>query len=381
MARKTIQKNISYDDEKRLYYVNFNYGTSREGKRDRRTRTFLTMEDALAALSEFENSCAIRKLPAVNRITLSEWLGYWIEEVIGPNRAYTTYYCYRAIIKNHIDPMLGTIKLRHLEPQHIQQYYTRMMRDSRLDPNSVHKHHILLHTALKLAYRQGLLKENPVSRVEAPREHPAKQVYYTPAQLKRLFEKVEGTWLELVVKLGAYLGLRRGEICGLRWENIDFNKKIIKIRTTRTTAGSRVIEKEPKTENSIRTLGISGVGELINLLWATRQEQLRQKEAMGEDYYDTGYVIAHKNGLPKHPNMLTWAFQNVVKKYALPPITIHGLRHTFASVANNAHIPLVDIGKALGHKDVSITGRVYTHIFDQTHQEVLNTVAARIEIG
>ena len=381
MSRKAVQKNLAYDDKKCLYYAYFNYGTNRDGVRDRRVRTFTTAEEAQAALSEFQASRAIEQLPPANRITLAQWLDYWLEEVIAPNRAYTTYYCYRGMIKNHITPMLGGIKLQHLEPRQIQQYYTKMMREGGLDSNSVHKHHILLHTALKLAYRQDLLKENPVDRVEAPREHPVRQVYYTPAQLKRLFERVEGTWLELVVKLGAYLGLRRGEICGLRWENVDLNRRLIKIKMTRTTAGSRIIEKEPKTETSIRTLGISGVGDLMDLLRATRQYQLRQKERLGEAYQDSGYVIAYDNGAPRHPNMVTWTFQHVVKKYGLPPITVHGLRHTFASVANNAKIPLVDIGKALGHKDVSITGRIYTHIFDQTHQEVLNTVAARIETG
>ena len=79
--------------------------------------------------------------------------------------------------------------------------------------------------------------------------------------------------------------------------------------------------------------------------------------------------------------MVTWSFRTFVERHGLPPITVHGLRHTFASLANSARIPLVDIGKALGHKDVSITGRIYTHIFDQTHQEVLNTVAARIAAG
>lgn len=381
MARKAVQKNISYDDQKQCYYAYFNYGTDRSGRRDRRAKTFRTLEEAEEALLDFTRNHGTGRMHGASHITLEEWLEYWIEEVVGPNRAYTTYYCYRAMIKNHIIPILGKIKLQNLEPWQIQQYYTRAMRESGLDPNSVHKHHILLHTALKLAFRQGLLKENPVERVEAPREHPVKQVYYTPKQLKQLFERVEGTWLELVVKLGAYLGLRRGEICGLRWENIDFRQKIIKIRMTRTTAGGHVIEKGPKTENSIRTLGIGGVGELLDLLLATRQHQMQQKERLGQDYCDSGYVITHENGRPRHPNTVTLAFHNIVKKHGLPPITVHGLRHTFASVANHAHVPLVDIGKALGHKDVSITGRVYTHIFDQTHQEVLSTVAAQIEIG
>lgn len=380
MARKTIKKNLSYDDKKQLYYVCFNYGTDVEGHRDRRVRTFTDLAEAEMALEQFQGGRGGRLPCDCSRLTLAEWLDYWLEEVIAPNRAYTTYYCYHSLIKNHINPALGRIRLRQLEAWHIQRYYAQKMREGRLDSNSVHKHHILLHTALQLAFRQKILRENPVERVEAPREHPARQFYYTPEQLRDLFREVEGDWLELVVKLGAYLGLRRGEICGLRWSDIDFAHYVIRIRVTRTTAGDRVVEKEPKTKNSIRTLGIAGLDDLTRLLHDIRREQL-ELAALREDYRDSGYVLTDENGEPRHPNMVTWAFRTFVKRHGLPPITVHGLRHTFASLANSARVPLVDIGKALGHKDVSITGRIYTHIFDQTHQEVLNTVAARIETG
>ena len=128
-----------------------------------------------------------------------------------------------------------------------------------------------------------------MERVEAPREHPTRQFYYTPEQLRDLFREVEGSWLELVVKLGAYLGLRRGEICGLRWTDVDFEHYVIRIRVTRTTAGDQVVEKEPKTRNSIRTLGIAGLEDLTNLLHSIRQEQA-ERAATQPDYVDSGYV-------------------------------------------------------------------------------------------
>lgn len=380
MARKTIKQNLAYDDQKQLYYAVFNYGTDVRGRRDRRVRTFRNREEAEAALERFRQGYGPDLPWDGSRLSLAQWLDYWLEEVIAPNRAYTTYYCYRGVIKSHINPALGSIPLRQLEPWHIQRYYAQKLREGRLDPNSVHKHHILLHTALQLAFRQRILPENPVARVEPPKEHPTRQLFYTPEQLKVLFREVEGTWLEVLVKLGAYLGLRRGEICGLRWSDIDFERGVIRIRLTRTTAGDRVVEKEPKTQHSIRTLGINGLEDLNRLLRSIRAQQL-SLAAQCPDYTDSGYVLTDERGAPRHPNRVTFAFQSFINAHGLPPITVHGLRHTFASVANSARVPLVDIGKALGHKDVSITGRVYTHIFDQTHQEVLNTVAARIEAG
>ena len=380
MARKTIKKNLAYDDQKNLYYAVFNYGTDSRGRRDRRVRTYVDQESAEAALERFQRGNSTELPRDCRLLTVEEWLNYWLEEIVAPNRAYTTYYCYRGIIKNHINPILGDLRVQQLEAWHIQKYYAHKLREGKLDPNSIHKHHILLHTALQLAYRQHILQENPVARVEPPKEHPTKQFFYTPEQLRDLFRAVEGCWLEPVVKLGAYLGLRRGEICGLRWKDVDFERWVIRIRVTRTTAGERVVEKEPKTQNSIRTLGIAGLDDLIQLLRATRAKQLKQA-AECPGYVDSGYVLTDNKGAPRHPNMVTVAFRAFVEEHDLPPITVHGLRHTFASVANSARVPLVDIGKALGHKDVSITGRVYTHIFDQTHQEVLNTVAAQIQAG
>lgn len=380
MARKRIEKNLAYDQEKGNYYVYFDYGRDKNGRRVREAKTFPDLESAREALNRFEaGRLGRRQLPRA-WMTVREWLDYWLEEIIRPNREETTYYCYRGIAWNHIIPALGRIPLWQLDAGRIQRYYGEMLREKGLGTNTVHKHHILLHTALRAAYRQGILAENPVDRVEPPRLACPRQYFYTPEQLSTLFELVENHPLELVVKLAGYLGLRRSEICGLRWENIDLERHLIYVRTVRTTAGGTVVLKQPKTSHSIRRLGIAGLDDLERLLqWEARRQTARKKT--DPNWIDSGYVIVRPDGRPCDPNRVTDAFHCFIQEHALPPITIHGLRHTFASVANSARVPLLDIGKTLGHKDCAITGRVYTHIFDQTHQEVLNTVAACIAAG
>ena len=165
----------------------------------------------------------------------------------------------------------------------------------------------------------------------------------------------------------------------MKWKHIDFAENVIRIRIVRTTAGGQVVEKEPKTPHSVRTLSIAGLDDLVQTLH--RQKRNQQLLSLSSDEFkDSGYVITRGDGLPRHPNQVTQAFHLLIQECGLPPITIHGLWHTFASVANFAKIPLLDIGKALGHKDVSITGRIYTHLFDQTHQEVVSAVAAQIKV-
>lgn len=380
MSRKRIEKNLAYDDVKKLYYAYFDYGKDENGVRVRRAQTFEERDRAKEALYRFEVENLQSKRATPTQMTVADWLMYWLNEVIQPNRERTTYYCYKSMIKNHLVPELGAIRLQQLTPKQIQTYYTKMMRNKPLSPNTVHKHHILLHTALQTAFRQNLLAENPVDRVEAPHLQSPKQLYYNPQQLRTLFQLVEGSWLEAVVKLAGYLGLRRSEICGLKWEHINFEEKLIRICFVRTTAGGQVVEKEPKTPHSVRTLSIAGLDDLVQTLLKQKSHQQDQLSLSQDEYTDSGYVITMENGLPRHPNQVTQAFHLLVQTNHLPPITIHGLRHTFASVANYAKIPLLDIGKALGHKDVSITGRIYTHLFDQTHQEVVSAVAAQIKI-
>lgn len=379
MSRKRIEKNLAYDDEKKLYYAYFDYGKDGNGSRIRRTQTFEERDRAKEALYRFEVEHLQNRRAAPTQMTVKDWLLYWLNEVIQPNRERTTYYCYQSMIKNHLIPELGAVRLQQLTPGQIQSYYTKMMRSKSLSPNTVHKHHILLHTALQTAFRQNLLPENPVDRVEAPRLQAPKQFYYNPQQLRRLFQLVEGGWLEAVVKLAGYLGLRRSEICGLKWTHIDFAENVIRVRFVRTTAGGQVVGKAPKTPHSVRTLSIAGLDDLVSTLLRQKLEQQERMARSHGEYTDSGYVVTMENGLPRHPNQVTQAFHMLVRDCGLPPITLHGLRHTFASVANFAKIPLLDIGKALGHKDVSITGRIYTHLFDQTHQEVVSAVAAQIK--
>ena len=131
------------------------------------------------------------------------------------DRAASTIYAYRNMARCHILPALGTIQLRRLTPMRLQTYLYDQL-DEGLSPNTVTKHYVLLFTALRKATTLELLDANPMERVTPPKKEAAKYVFYSPEQLRRLFSIVEGTMMELAVKLAAYLGLRRSEICGLR---------------------------------------------------------------------------------------------------------------------------------------------------------------------
>lgn len=376
MARKKIDTNISYDDRRGCYYVYMDYGQDETGKRSRKYKTFPTLSAARRGLRDYHVERDANRHIVPKSLTLYDWLRYWMNEVIVPNRAKTTLYGYWKIIENHLDPALGDVPLQKLTPLDLQSYYTMLIRDKHLSPNTVRRHHDLLSASLHMAVRQDVIPRCPTERVEPPRVIPPEICYYTPDELKDLYALVEGTWLEVIVKLAGCLGLRREEICGLRWDSVDFTLRKIHICQARTAAGAMIVEKETKTRSSARALYMTD--ELYRMLKRERAKQRQNRLALGPKWNECGLVAVDRKGNPYSPNAISLAFTRFIRKHNLPSLTLHGLRHTFATVASAQGAPLFDIGRALGHSTPSTTGRIYTHLLDQTHADTLHRVAAAL---
>ncbi|MCI1966689.1 MAG: site-specific integrase [Oscillospiraceae bacterium] len=370
MARTTVEKNISYDSGKKLYYVNMDYGKDENGRRVKKTKTYKTKSEAKTALKEFEADKTKGQLVIPKKTTLKEWLDFWMENIVKPNKQLTTYHYYKSMIDKYTVPLLGSIPIQDLKPIQIQKYYTQL---KKLSPNTIRKHHDMLHLTLGIAVKQEQILQNPVERVEPPQKQRKEAKFYDLENLKKLYEVVKNTDLEVTVKLGGGLGLRREEICGLRWKNIDLENKKVRICEARTLAGTEIVDKDTKNRTSNRTLGIPA--DIIELLLKEKARQEKNKEYLGNLYEDSGYVVVREDGKPYRPNYLSGKFKKLIEANGLPPLTIHGLRHTFASVANAQGIPLFEIGKVLGHSTPSTTGMIYTHMFDDTHQATLEKVA------
>ena len=355
------------------YYVCMDYGLDETGKRVKKYKTYPTLAQARRGLRDFQTEQDTHQTVAPRSMTLDQWLEYWMEEVIQPNRAATTIYGYRKIIDNHLSDALGSVPIQKLTPQHLQQYYSMLMRDKGLSANTVRRHHDLLSCALHMALRQDIILRCPTERVEPPRVIPHEARFYTPAELKRLFGLVEGHWLELIVKLAGSLGLRREEICGLKWENVDFRRRLVLVREARTAYGATIVQKETKNRASVRTLYLPE--EVLLLLGREQERQEEERARQGAVFNRTDHVILDHKGAPYSPNALSLAFTRFVRKNGLPRLTFHGLRHTFATIASCQGASLFDIGKALGHSTPATTGRIYTHLVDRTHEDLVLRVS------
>mgnify|MGYP000652313190 FL=1 len=306
------------------YRVCFDYGVDREGKRVRKYRTFDTKRDAIRAFNEHKV-----KMDRGRRSC-------------------------RANTRSRSGLTTGTIILschRSSKRRH-----------------TVIKHHNLLTNTLNAAERQEYITKNPMRAVSPPKKRQREAKFYTPEQLGVLLAKAVGTRLELPVFICAYLGLRRGELCGLRWSDVDLEHHTITIENTRTQAGKKEIEKGTKTASSTRTLYLPDT--LCDMLKAAKEHQ----QACRATYKNT--VIVMEDGRPFRPNYLSELFGKFLADNDLPKIVLHELRHTFASLSNQAGIPAYNIGKALGHSTPATTQKIYTHLLDQTHTQAVEGVAA-----
>ncbi len=363
----------SIDKIKDKFRVTFELGKDANGKRLRKFTTFKTEAEAKKALNEHVYNLQRNLLVKSTDVTLAEFLDIWMDQDVKRNCQETTIYGYKNVINKHLVPYMGSIKLQKLEPAMIQRYYGHLQDEKDLSPNTVQRHHDLLRRSLQFGLRQQYVYRNVADAVTLPKKRKFEGTPYTPEQLKTLFEKAKDTRMELPVYLAGYLGLRREEILGLKWTCVDLEQRVLKIEEVRTAAGGEIVVKAPKSEKSRRMLYI--VDELFDLLIKHRQIQDEYKEMLGSDYEDSGYVFVREDGKPYRINSVTEHFKELLEKYGLPRIRLHDLRHTFASILYAQKVDIKAISEALGHSDIGITSKIYTHLFDKTHQSTVSAMS------
>ena len=260
---------------------------------------------------------------------LLEWL-----EIVKVRVKATTFSSYEQMVKSVIEPYFRkkAVTLQGLEARHIQQFYSEKLKT--VKPNSVIHYHAVIHQALKYAMKTDLVTQNVAMKVDRPKKNDYQPVFLDAEELQHLFEVVKGTKLELPVLVAAFYGLRRGEVCGLKWDAIDFERGTITIRHTVTSLQvdgktKMYAQDSAKTKSSMRTLPL--VGSFAEYFKEVKTAQEVNKKVCGNCYnyeYD-GYVFVDELGNLMRPDYLTSYFPQYIQKHGCKRMRFHDLRHPY----------------------------------------------------
>lgn len=350
---------LSFYDSKNKRHVKYiSTGLPEKGNKRKAEAELVKIRNAFEPPAEIGELCS--------NMLFADYLLGWLE-IVKVRVKPTTFGSYESMVKQTIEPYFRNklITLKDLEARHIQQFYSEKLRT--VKPNSVIHYHAVIHQALKYAMKTDLVTQNVAMKVDRPKRNDYQPVFLDAEELQRLFQVVKGTRLELPVLVAAFYGLRRGEVCGLKWDAIDFERGTITIKHTVTSIQvdgktKMYAQDSAKTKSSMRTLPL--VGSFAEYFREVKAAQELNKKVCGNCYnyeYD-GYVFVDELGDLMKPDYLTAYFPQYIQKHGLKRMRFHDLRHSCASLLLANGVPLKQIQDWLGHSDFSTTANIYAHL-------------------
>ncbi|MDA1229082.1 MAG: tyrosine-type recombinase/integrase, partial [Chloroflexi bacterium] len=348
-----------------------------DGKRKQKTETVRGTKkqagDRLRdRLAEIENGGYI----AQNNQTVAQYFEHFMQTYVRTNLSPRTEQGYRYYIRRHIVPTLGGIRLQNLTGQNIQSLHAQMLEQG-LSNRTVLNCHRVLNKALVLAVESNLLTQNPAKSAKPPRPKSRSMEIWEADTFKAFAVAAKDSPFLPMYRLAVLTGMRRSELCGLKWDMVDLDAGHLRVtRTLQPITGRGLVEGQPKTDRSRRTISL-GAGALETLR-ELRVAQAEKRLAIGSLWRGTGHVFANEDGSPISGDRLSKNFARIVKAAALPHLSFHGLRHTAASlmIADGTHgRTIADI---LGHSSITVTMDTYGHLMPGIQAAAINALDSQL---
>lgn len=312
----------------------------------------------VAALSDQQKG-----LPVITeRQTVAEFLEKWLADVSRPSVRPKTYRFYCDHIRLHIKPALGKKQLEKLTPANVQHFVNDKLQ-SGLSPQTIRHIIATLRAALSIAVRWQLVHRNVAALVTLPRIQKQEMKIFTPEQAKAFLESLKGHRLEALFIMALTLGLRRGELLGLHWSDVDFDAATLRVNYGLQRFDGKLHLVEPKTEKSRRVLPLPSL--LVDALRIHRTRQLEERLALGSNWQESGFVFASTIGTPLEPRNLNRTFDALLKNAKLPKIRFHDMRHSCATMLLAQGVPQRTLMEILGHSQISLTMNTYSHVLPE----------------
>jgi len=306
-------------------------------------------------------------------MTVGEYLKRWLGDVKDTVRD-STWQRYEYAIRPHIEPALGKVKLKDLTPAQLRWFYRDRL-DSGLAPASVHKLHVVMHKALKAAVEDGLIPRNVATGLKLPKITREEINPLTKDEARLLLDtsRASSDRLEALYVLALSTGMRQGELLALKWDDLDFERGILRVRRTLTKVGKSFTTGEPKTKKSRRVIRLTTGA--TDALRRHLTAQLAEIERMGSLYQPGGFVFASTTGSILDPSHLrSRSLKPLLKAAKLRPVRFHDLRHTCATLLLSQNINPKIVSEMLGHASVAITLDIYSHIMPDMQEKAVEAL-------
>ena len=307
--------------------------------------------------------------------TVGNWLGVWYENYAKIKMRPSTYLTYHGYIENHIKPQLGKIPLNDLTTLHLQQFYKKLLAEGRverieaqkqpkgLSAKTVRNIHQIISSALKLAVEQRLIARNPADGCALPKAERKEMQTLPVEQLTSFLREAKDSGVFALYYIDLTTGLRRGELLGLKWSDIDLEKGDLRVQRQIGRIDGKIIEMPLKTKNAYRTLPLSA--DAISVLKI-------QKCKVG----NCEWVFPSPTGGPMSPDSVLHMLHRVLKRAGLPKVRFHDLRHTFATLALQNGVDIKTVSGMLGHFSAGFTLDTYAHVTTSAKREAAKTMGS-----
>lgn len=316
------------------------------------------------------------------RVRLGEYLlERWLPAVESTVRP-ATYDGYGRHLRRYVVPALGALPLQSVQPDALSVLYRDLLdhggaAGQPLAAATVRRIHSTVHRALRDAVAWGYLLRNPASVAVKPKQRGVGSVEmrtWSGPELRAFLDHVQGDRLYAAWRLAASTGLRRSELLGLRWVDVDLAAGHVAVRQTLTAVRGKLLFDAPKTARSRRSVALDA--ETVTALRSWRTAQLEERLAWGEAWQETGMLFTREDGSLIHPDAFSAWWSRQLRQSGLPKIRFHDLRHTHASLALQAGVPAKVVSERLGHATVAFTLDVYSHTIPSPHQDAAEKITA-----
>ncbi len=330
--------------------------------------------EVLSKKKEFLKSIDLGVKPKAKKLTLQEWMDTWLEVNKKGSVSIKSHTIYKTIVNCHIKgTALGKMSLDKVRRADIQKFLNE--KGEKVAPSYLGQIKIVLADAFNVAEIDKLILNNPCKKLKLPQVEKEEINPLNQEEIKILLDAAgAGSFMYNIIFLALHTGMRRGEVLGLKWVDVDFKKKRITVRQQAKVEAGRVVLGSLKTKSSYRTIPIGT--RLIEVLKWHKVQQEKMKKDLGDAYNNLDLVFCEPTGDVIHPNTVGSRFCRIMDKAPIPYRTIHQLRHTFASVAISQGLNIKAISAVLGHEKTSTTLDIYGHLLPGDTESITQAVAA-----